>query len=159
MNKKILFVSHKKKKCGVYEFGKNVFNAISRSPNYNFVKIECDSRDDLLGDIKTHDPAAIIYNYHPSVMPWLVTKLGKGVYRNNIAGLHPVQVGIIHEITQQVADMSTGYDNKIIIGRPEKKINSLFNFYIAVYNLYMVVKKQVTHFLFVLSFLAISIAL
>ena len=76
--KTILFVTHKPKKCGVYEFGKNIFNVISQSQTYNFIKIECDSINSLQNEIRTHNPDAIIYNYHPSVMPWLVTKISKG---------------------------------------------------------------------------------
>ncbi len=129
--KKILFVTHQPKQCGVYEFGKNVYDAISQSQIYDFIKIECDSLDKLQKEINSGDPSAIIYNYHPSVMPWLVTKISKGVYKNNIAGNQIVQIGIIHEITQEVADSATGYGNKIIIGASQRKLNSLFNFYIA----------------------------
>ncbi len=129
--KKILFVSHSKAKCGVYEFGKNIYNAISPSKVYNFIKVECDSIEHLHNEIDSHNPNAIIYNYHPSVMPWIVTKIAKGVYKNNIANIDLIQVGIIHEITQEVADACTGYRNKFIIGPSQKKINSLFDFYIA----------------------------
>ena len=31
MNKNILFVTHKPTQCGVYEFGKNVYNVIEQS--------------------------------------------------------------------------------------------------------------------------------
>jgi hypothetical protein len=129
--KTILFVTHKPKKCGVYEFGKNVFNAISPSKAFHFVKAECDSIACLENEITKHHPDAIIYNYHPSVMPWLVTKISKGVYRNNIINKGIVQIGIIHEITQEVADDATGYGNKFIFGPSQKKLNSLFDFYIA----------------------------
>ncbi len=131
MNKIILFVTHKKKQCGVYEFGKNIFNVISASSHYNFIKTECESPEELQKEIAQHNPAAIIYNYHPSVLPWLCTKISKGLYRNNLSGIKAVQIGIIHEITQQVADSATGYGNTFIIGPSQKKINSLFDFYIA----------------------------
>ena len=64
-------------------------------------------------------------------MPWLVTKISKGIYRNNIANNRGVQIGIIHEITQEVADTATGYGNRLIIGPSQRKLNSLFDFYIA----------------------------
>ena len=131
MNKKILFVSHPKKQCGVYEFGKSIFHIISASTNYHFIKAECNSIDELQTEIATHNPAAIIYNYHPTVLPWLCTKISKGLYRNNLAGIKAVQIGIIHEITQTVADTATGYGNTFITGASPKKINSLFDFYIA----------------------------
>lgn len=127
----ILFVTHKPKQCGVYEFGKAVFHAISTSSKYNFIKVECESLDELNKAAKQYNPAAIIYNYHPSVLPWLCTKISKGIYRNNLSGIKAVQIGIIHEVTQQVADTATGYSNKFILGPSQKKLNSLFDFYIA----------------------------
>lgn len=131
MNKKILFVTHRSKQCGVYEFGKKIFQAISISDAYTFIKAECNSLEDLKEAVTTHSPEAIIYNYHPSVLPWVCTKVLKGVYRNNIFAERAVQIGIIHEVTQNVADTATAYRNKWILGGSEKKLNSLFDFYIA----------------------------
>jgi len=132
MNKPvILFISHKLKQCGVFEFGKSIFNVISNSQKYNFIKVECESLDELKKAVEVNNPVAIIYNYHPSVLPWLCTKITKGIYRSNLSGVRAVQIGIIHEITQQVADTATGYGNKFILGPSQKKLNSLFDFYIA----------------------------
>lgn len=129
--KTILFVTHKPKKCGIYEFGKNIFNVISSSEKYKFVKAECTSLKELNSEIENNQPQAIIYNYHPSVMPWMVSKISRGLYRNNVADIHIIQIGIIHEITQEVADTATGYSTTFILGPSQKKINSLFDFYIA----------------------------
>ena len=131
MNRKILFVSHTKKQCGVYQFGKDVFTAISTSEKYKFIKIECESLKELKDSISNHNPAAIIYNYHPDVMAWLCTKTTKGAYQNHIANIKCPQIGIIHEITQQIADEATGNPSSIFLGDPRKKLNSLFDFYIA----------------------------
>jgi SAM-dependent methyltransferase len=129
--KTALFVTHKKKQCGVYQFGTQVFEAISGSAKYKFVRAECDSLDELLQSVETNRPDVVIYNYHPAVMPWVCTRVSKGVYRNNISGTRPIQIGIIHEVTQQVADTSTAYRNTFILGHSHKKLNSLFDFYIA----------------------------
>lgn len=131
MNKVVLFVTHNKHQCGVYEFGKNMFDAISASKKFDFIKVECNSLEDLKLAITNNNPSIIIYNYHPSVMPWLCSKISKGVYKNNIAALKQIQIGIIHEITQQIADTATDYRNKIILGGSEKKLNSLFDYYVA----------------------------
>ena len=130
-NRVILFVTHKPKQCGVYEFGKSIFHVISSSGKYDFIKAECESLAELKEAIVEHNPSVIIYNYHPSVLPWLCTKISKGLYRNNLSGINAIQIGIIHEITQQVADTATGYGNKYITGPSQKKLNSLFDFYIA----------------------------
>lgn len=127
----ILFVTHPPKQCGVYEFGKAVFAAIARSTRYRFIKAECASLEELQEKVRQHQPAVIIYNYHPSVLPWLCTRISKGLYRNHIAGISAIQVGIIHEVTQSIADTATGYGNRFITGASPKKLNSLFDFYIA----------------------------
>ena len=129
--KTALFVTHKQKQCGVYDFGRQTFNALSGSTKYRFVKAECDSLSELLHSIEMHHPDVIIYNYHPSVMPWACTRISKGTYRNNLASIRAVQIGLIHEVTQQVADTATAYRNTWILGRMQKKLNSLFDFYVA----------------------------
>lgn len=129
--KTVLFVSHKAAQCGVYEFGQSIFDALRLSRKYRFVKAECASLEELHNALKSESPAAVIYNYHPSVLPWLSEKLASKVFRNNIAGLAMPQIGIIHEVTQEVADNATGYRNRILLGHHSKKINSLFDYYIA----------------------------
>lgn len=131
MAPQILFVTHRRKKCGVYEFGINIFNAIKTSSSFTFQHAECDSLDDLRKAIDGAKPDIIIYNYHPAVMPWVCSKLTKGLYRNNIRGIEITQMGIIHEVTQEVADSATAYRNTLLIGGSEKRLNSLFDFYIA----------------------------
>ena len=132
IEKKVLFVTHGKKQCGVYEFGEDIFNAIKLSKKYNFVKAECDSLKELKEAISKHNPQAIIYNYTPSSMGWLTSRAFKSVVKNNIADIKAIQVGIIHEATQKVADNATAYRNKFIIKEPSKKvINSIFDYYIA----------------------------
>ena len=131
MGNTLLFVTHMKKQCGVYEFGLSTFNAIKKSTKYIFIHVECESLAELTAAIAINKPTMIIYNYHPAVMPWVCTKVVKGIYKNNLANIGITQVGIIHEITQQVADTATAYNNTIILNGTTKKINSLFDFYIA----------------------------
>lgn len=128
---RILFVNHHKKQCGVYEFGNTAFHTVSQSSRYQYVLAECNSMDELLKAIELHKPAAIIYNFHPSTLPWVYSKLGPRLYKNNIAGINILQIGIVHEITQAIADEATSYRNKIIPGTGIKLINSLFDCYIA----------------------------
>lgn len=131
MKSTILFVTHRKKQCGVYEFGWNTYNAVRKSQKFSFVHLACENQNELNKAIEDHQPAIIIYNYHPAVMPWLCTKVAKGMYKNNVAGLSAIQVGIIHEATQEVADTATAYRNKFVLGGSEKRINALFDYYIA----------------------------
>jgi len=129
--KKILFVSHKKTKCGVYEFGKKVLDVLEHSQQFKFIGVECSSLVELKSAISQFDPAAIIFNYYPPVMPWVSSKITKGIYKNNIASKNIPKIGIVHEVTKQVADQATNYQNKILFGKSQKLFNSLFDFYIA----------------------------
>lgn len=129
--KKILFVIHSAQQCGVYQFGNEVFDAIAGSSKYQFIKTPCDSLEELKKQVALHDPAAVIYNFHPSVMPWVFSKTAKGLYHNNIAGIKCLQIGIIHEITQEVADRATSYRNSVVTGTSKDMLNSLFDFYIS----------------------------
>jgi hypothetical protein len=127
----ILFVSHSKKQCGVYQFGKSVFEVIQSSQKYKIDWVECDSLGMLKKAIGQYSPDAIIYNFHPSTMPWLSTKLAPRLYKSNISGIEIMQIGIIHEITQQISDGATNYRNLLVLQKGSKLINTLFDFYIA----------------------------
>jgi len=131
MNKKILFVSHKKAQCGVYEFGKSITDVLQHSKRYQFIRVECSSLVELQTAIAKNAPVGIIYNYYPSVLPWVATKIAPKLYKNNIASLSIPQIGIIHEITQRVADAATNYKKRLLFGGASHLINSLFDFYIA----------------------------
>ncbi|MFZ4056829.1 MAG: hypothetical protein ACOYKE_01765 [Ferruginibacter sp.] len=131
MKKKVLFVSHPKANCGVYEFGLNLSESLQHSKDLSVARIEISSLTELNTAIEKEKPSLIIYNYHPAVMPWIATKIFKGCYRNNVANIAIPQLGIIHEITQQVADTATNYKRNLIFGSSEKLSNSLFDGYIA----------------------------
>lgn len=129
--KRILFVSHKKAKCGVYEFGKSLIEVLKKSAHYDFVHLECSSMMELKEGISNYQPAAILYNYHPSVLPFLTKKVFPKLYVSNISSIQIPQIAIIHEITQAVADSSAAYRKKIHLGGASRLGNSLFDFYIA----------------------------
>ena len=103
----VLFINHKATQCGVYEFGRNLGEALSRS-SLTFHYRECNSPAELMDAVKESQPALIIYNYHPATLRWLTSDITRSI--------QSPQIGIIHEITQQVADRAD---------------NSLFNFHIA----------------------------
>lgn len=129
--RKALFVSHPKKQCGVFEFGKNIFRAVASSTQYDFIWAECNSLVHLESKINEVSPDVIIYNYHPATMPWLCSKIAPKLYRNNISDIKVLQIGIIHEITQEMADNATSYRKRLVFGGGGKLANTLFDFYIA----------------------------
>jgi hypothetical protein len=70
--KNILFLNHKIKNCGVYQYGERLYNILKSSCDVSYIYQEIDSAEEykvLLSD--THRWFAIIYNYHSSTMPWL----------------------------------------------------------------------------------------
>ena len=77
MNKPILFVSHKAKQCGVYEFGRNVFNAISTSNKYDFIYSGCRSLDDVNG-------AIVSTHYLDQFLSISTKNLSSGIYFVNL---------------------------------------------------------------------------
>jgi hypothetical protein len=131
MSKKVLFVSHKKARCGVYEFGKSITDVLSRSEKYDFVRAECSSVDELRDVVARDMPAAIIYNYMPTVLPWVATRVAPMLYRNNIASIQVPQIGIIHDVTQRVADTAIAHKKRFLVNRGGGLVNSIFDFYIA----------------------------
>ncbi|MGC3947706.1 MAG: methyltransferase domain-containing protein [Chryseolinea sp.] len=114
MNFKGLYVNHKRQKCGVYEFGKTFGELLLGSEKFPFSYCECDSLSEFINIFNDVKPTLIIYNHHPSTMPWVQ---GKGAgwvplkYR-----FQAIHVGTIHEVYQGYAD---------------KADSTLFDFHIA----------------------------
>jgi SAM-dependent methyltransferase len=104
----VVFVSHKKRQCGVYQFGRSIADALQASTRYTFVYVECNDAAAYVEAVKRAAPSAVIYNYHRGTMPWLNAR--------DVRRFRVPHVGIIHEVTQKVADGAN---------------DSLFDFYIA----------------------------
>jgi hypothetical protein len=68
--KTILFLNHRAKACGVYQYGLNIGRALEKSTRYKFVYLECSSESEFYQLVATHDPAGIIYNFYPNNIPW-----------------------------------------------------------------------------------------
>lgn len=131
MNNKVLFVTHKKTQCGVYDFGLSIVKVLKKSPKFNFIHVECDSLDELHTAINLNKPDAVIYNYIPKVMPWAASKIAPRLLRNNLCDISVPLIGIMHEFTQAVADTAINYKNKFLPGITGRLTNSIFDFYIA----------------------------
>lgn len=66
----VIFVNHDVVNCGVYQYGKRVFDISKKSQKYNFEYVEVTCFENLLEFIKDRNPKIIFYNYLPSTMPW-----------------------------------------------------------------------------------------
>jgi SAM-dependent methyltransferase len=99
--KTILFLSHREQQCGVYQFGLNIAKALESSKVFRFIFEKCSDASECHDIVRRTQPAGIIYNYHPTTMPWL---------RNNILKLKNIpNIGITHEVTQRDADLATNH--------------------------------------------------
>ncbi len=67
----VLFVNHKIKKCGVYQYGVRLFTILKESEKINWVFKEMDCYDEYINEIHNTAYDLIFYNYHPQIMQWL----------------------------------------------------------------------------------------
>lgn len=102
---KVIYVNHRTQKCGVYEFGRTIGAVLVRSEVFDIVYSECDSWEEFKKIYDTERPDAVIYNYHPSTMPWISRRSGlKGPQSYCIDA---IQIGTIHEAYQEAVDSAT----------------------------------------------------
>lgn len=74
----VVFLNTKEKKCGVYQYGKHVYEILSESVNtlYYYTYYEIGNIDEylhIMSLLNTSNVYAIIYNYHCGPM-WFITK-------------------------------------------------------------------------------------
>jgi hypothetical protein len=96
---KVLIVTHAAEQCGIAQYGINIANALNKSNKFNFVLSRCSSINEFDTAFNKEKPCAIIFNYYPYTMPWLVPTV--------TAGCGVPTFGIMHEVTQQDADRAT----------------------------------------------------
>jgi hypothetical protein len=100
--KKILFITHPHKQCGVYQFGKCLYDVLSAITEYNFSFIESTNEDTLFTLISKEKPDLLFYNYHPGTIPFIVSLVPR--LRRDFPAL--IQLGFLHEIN----DLTIGYN-------------------------------------------------
>lgn len=99
----ILFINHKIQNCGVYQYGKRLFDILKKDPNINYIYCEVDSlaEYDNCISVPANHYTAIIYNYHCSTMPWL----SKSTVQTAITN-----IGIPHESPNDFFDIVLNID-------------------------------------------------
>lgn len=71
---KVLFFNHKKQNCGVYQYGKRLYDAISKTTEIQYIYKEIDDYKEYAIIIEQYrDIDYIFYNYCCSPMGWLKT--------------------------------------------------------------------------------------
>ena len=117
----ILFLNHKVNNCGVYQYGKHVFDILEKDNEINYFYKEIDTYQEyhtILSESVNENKSidAIIYNYHASTMSWLNSENIQRNVRN---------IGIPHESPEHLFDIICNIDpkapeggNRISIPRP-----------------------------------------
>lgn len=107
----VLFVNYKAEKCGVYQWGKNVLEAISKSQKYVFDYVEVLNLDELDSYVAKSNCEAILYNYHAQTLTFINPSMARRYNRVNIA--------LMHEMTQAEADtMPDRFFQYYVMGDP-----------------------------------------
>jgi hypothetical protein len=69
--KKVLLVTGHVKECGIYQYADSLFEILMKSKTYQFIFVSISNADALNEYVNAVNPYAIIYNHHPTTMPWL----------------------------------------------------------------------------------------
>jgi hypothetical protein len=92
MNYKVLLINHKVKQCGVYQYGKRLFDILVKSNNLKYIYVEIESlkeyKDIIIKKYCKEDVKCIIYNYHIATLQWLSIKTIQKEITN---------IGILHD--------------------------------------------------------------
>ncbi len=94
-----LIVSHKGEHCGVYQYGRNLYDVLTKDQTINWSYVECAGFEELKTAVYDAKPDVILFNHHPSTMNWLTTapttELGATLF------------GLLHQVTQEIADRAS----------------------------------------------------
>lgn len=119
----ILFINSQQPNCGVYQFGKRVYNIIRKSTKYGFPYLE--GLQDYENTCKVYQPKAIIINYHPSTMPYITHGFLNNLKIPKLAIYHEVPItGFDYYINPDPTYFE--HDNIFVTGRPLFEYNKTF---------------------------------
>ncbi len=68
---KVLFVNHRQQQCGVYQFGKRIYELAKNSEKVEYNYIEVEELQEFEKAVGTYSPEYILYNWYPVTMSWL----------------------------------------------------------------------------------------
>lgn len=107
----VLFVSYEEKQCGVYQYGKNVFNVLTESQKYQFQYAGVKNLEEIDSHVNNSNCEAIIFNYHPLTLRFINPHMPRRYRQVNIA--------LMHEMTQAEADkMPDRFFQHYVMGDP-----------------------------------------
>ena len=100
---KVLFLNNVNRECGVYQYGKRLYDILKTSKLVNYIYIEISCENDYATSILNNAPGihSIIYNYHVSTMSWLTNTNIQRKVKN---------IGILHESLGHLFDIICSID-------------------------------------------------
>jgi hypothetical protein len=111
----VLFVNHKIKKCGGYQYGLRLYNILQKSKCINYVWREIENYDEYMYQLSLYNYDVIFYNYHPCIMGWLNnSNIQKKI--KNIGVQHNLDENKIFDITLRL-DTTLIYSNDICVDK------------------------------------------
>src|SRR5260370_20325572 len=97
---RVLFVSHAASQCGVYMFGREIFEQLATSSRLDMSYVECQRPKHFVDAISAYKPDVIILNQHAATMPW--AECVSSVLCNLPC------IGIVHDATSEMANQWEG---------------------------------------------------
>lgn len=98
----ILFLNHKKKQCGVYQYGIRLYSILQKCDTYHYMYIEVESYEEYNTIVSAHPKCkCIMYNYHSTTMTWLHSSNIQRLVKN---------IGIPHESSFDIFDSVCNID-------------------------------------------------
>ena len=113
----ILFLNHKLKKCGVYQYGLRLYSILCKSNDVIYLYTEISSLEEYINIIKYNNFDIILYNYHFMTMPWLnINNIQKD--KKNIGIQHDLEEYNFFDIILRLDVTVKEEKNKYNIPRP-----------------------------------------
>ena len=133
--KKVLLINHQHKACGVYQYGKRLYEILSDDIRVEYQSLETESSSELLETVSKFNPDVIIYNYNPITMSWFDAETSTKISAKQIYIYHDGTFPIYfkHNAFLMVDMTEDRSQNRFSIPRPtpkpidlKSKTNSVF---------------------------------
>ena len=75
MASKVLFVNHLQDRCGVYQYGKRLFDCLLEDTRYEHKYVAVNDEASYIESVQSFQPDLIIINWHEATMTWFNRRL------------------------------------------------------------------------------------
>ncbi len=114
INTYVLFITHKKRECFLYQLGLKLITVLERSNNISYILCEVGNYTDYMYVLSLYKYDLVFYNYSSQTLPWLTADT---IQRNkkNIALQYELEESDIFDITLRMDKKLPETENKINI--------------------------------------------